>query len=521
MDEQQSRQQKLIEALQSPACYPHAVDRVEHVETHISHLLLAGDCVYKIKKPLDLGFLDFSTLERRRFYCEEELRLNTRLAPQIYEAVVAIGGSADAPVFDGGGDAFEYAVRMKRFDREQELDKLLERGELPRAWMQDLAGIVAGFHERIPRAAPDSNLGTPEAVLQPMQENFDQLGELIEDHEQRRLLDTLEQWTLDSYRQLKGILSERHEQGFIRECHGDMHLGNMTRFEDRLVIFDGIEFSEALRWNDIISEVAFVTMDLADRGAPGHAWAFLNTWLEYTGDYAGVRLLRFYEIYRAMVRAKIAGIRLAQSLPADERQRCLQECEGYLALARHLTRYGGGALLINHGFSGSGKTTRSREIVEQLGAIRIRTDVERKRLAGMKPHERGDSQVGEGIYSSGMSERTYSRLSELAELLIRAGYPVIVDGAFLGRRRRDEFRDIAGRLQVPCVILDYQAPGDVLRERVRERAEREDDASDAGLQVLEHQLETAGPLQSDEPVVAIEHDQPLPLETIAARLEHP
>lgn len=521
MSEQEEQQYSLLTALRDPRAYPHSVQHVEHVETHISHVLLAGNYAYKIKKPLDLGFLDFSTPEKRRFYCEEELRLNRRLAPELYEAVVGFGGSPEEPTFNAGGNTFEYAVRMRRFDREQELSRLLERDRLPLEWMDELAQIAATFHGRIPCAGADSPLGTPEAVLRPMEENFAPLHELLQDAESAEKLSRLQAWTRSRYQSLHPLLEQRHRLGFIRECHGDMHLGNMTRIDDRLVIFDGIEFSEELRWIDIISEVAFVTMDLTDRGAPAHAHRFLNTWLEHTGDYEGIALLRFYETYRAMVRAKVAGIRARQESAPSGREQGLGLCREYLHLAEHLIHSQGAALFINHGFSGSGKTTLSRPLLEQLGAIRVRADVERKRLAGMSAVERGDSDIGAGLYSPDMSARTYDRLETVCEQVLAAGLPVIADATFLRRDQRRRFARLARRLHLPCIILDYRAPEALLRERVEIRAEHGTDASDAGLEVLEHQLQSAEPLEEDEVVIPIHHDQPLPLERLRSALRFP
>jgi uncharacterized protein len=519
MNEQQEMQRRLLEALRRPGTYPHPVDRVECIETHISWVLLAGEHAYKLKKPLDLGFLDFSTLERRRFFCEEELRINRRLAPHLYQAVVAFSGDPDAPVFDGPGEPFEYAVRMARFDRAREMDTLLARDALPIEWMDELAGIVAEFHERIPRTGPDSDLGTPRAVYGPMEQNFQQLRVRLTEHKRLEQLGRLGEWTAETCQRLSGTLQDRHDRGFVRECHGDMHLGNMAHVDGRILIFDGIEFSESLRWIDVMSEVAFVTMDLMDRGAPAHANRFLNGWLERSGDYAGLRLLRFYQVYRAMVRGKVAGIRLGQEgLSEAERREAEARCHGYLDLAESLTRPGAPALFINHGFSGSGKTTLSQVLVERLGLIRIRSDVERKRLAGMDSRERDLSGVGGGIYSASMGERTYARLAELARGVLEAGFAVVVDATFLKRTQRDRFADVARALNVPFCVLDYQAPEAVLRERIRARQSADRDASDAGIDVLEAQLESADALGADEPVLVIDTRREVPVDEVARRM---
>lgn len=546
-------QNRLIAALSDPGHYPHPVSEVEHVETHISHVVLAGRKAYKIKKPVSLGFLDFSTVDRRRFFCQEELRLNRRLAPELYEEVVAITGSPSAPELGGPGQPFEYAVRMKRFDRDRELDTLLERGELPRTWMDELAARVADFHARVPRAHPSSKTGGAETVVAQAENNFTALEELLEGREDRRRLAHLRGWNDRETERAQPLFDARLRDGFVRECHGDMHLGNMVHARDEIAIFDGIEFNEALRWIDIQNEVAFVTMDLKDRGAPAHAHRFFNAYLEHIGDYEGIALSRFYEVYRAMVRAKVAGIRSTQEgLSARERDETRSRCQRYLALAEKLTApTSRPALFINHGLSGSGKTTQSLALVEELGAVRVRSDVERKRLAeragvarasgaegaahgkgsktddeagtghdwGPEADSSGGAAIGTGLYAADISAATYDRLAHLCEAVLRAGYPAVADAAFLERTKRRDFLMLAERLDVRRLILDYRAPEHVLRQRIEARKVRADDASDADLRVLQHQRAVAEPLSADEPALAIDTTGAFPLADIRRTLD--
>jgi aminoglycoside phosphotransferase family enzyme/gluconate kinase len=515
MSDQHTTQQRLLMALQSPTAYPHPVEHVERIETHISTVLLAGDYAYKIKKPLDLGFLDFSTLERRRFFCKEEIRLNRRLAPQIYERVVAFSGDPDRPVFDGTDPALEYAVRMHRFDPGCTLDRLHEREGLSARLMDTLTLRIADFHEAAEIAPQDSDYGTPAAVLAPMEENFRQIRALSDDPRALEMLEAVEAWTRTRFDALTPRLEARRREGRIRECHGDMHLANMALVDGEPLLFDGIEFNADMRWIDVVNDLAFFTMDLHDRGAHGLAARVLNTWLERTGDYAGLALLDFYQVYRAMVRAKVAAIRLGQEgLEAAEAERQQAEFMAYLQLARDFTRPRDRALFINHGFSGSGKTSISQPILEELGAVRIRSDVERKRMAGLEATQRGDAAVGEGLYSRERSEHTYDHLARLTGEILDAGHSVIVDATFLERPRRDRFAHIARGRGLPFVILDYQAPADLLRQWVRERTEANADASDADLSVLEHQLRHHDPLGDDEPVVTIDARGEPPLDTL-------
>lgn len=519
MTDQQTLQRRLIRTLEQPDAYPHPVDEVERIETHISTVLLAGDFAYKIKKPLDLGFLNFTQLERRRFYCEEELRLNRRLAPRIYDDLVAFSGSPEAPVFNGPDAPFEYAVRMKRFDTSLMLDHLQSEGHLSIELMENMARRVATFHERIAVAPPESDYGEPEKVLQPMQQNFEQIRKLLNDTERLAQLERVETWTLARFEELRPLLMERKQRGFIRECHGDMHLGNMAMVDDEPTLFDGIEFNPFMRWIDIVSEVAFLTMDLKDRGAPAHANRFLNIWLEHTGDYRGMRLLDFYQAYRAMVRAKVAVIRLGQNeLPEGDRERLTRECHAYLDLAEGFTIPRGKALFINHGFSGSGKTTMSQPLMEAVDAIRVRSDVERKRMSGIRPTERRSNGTNQGLYSPDLTERTYGRLSELAVEVLEAGYPVIVDATFLKTAQRARFAELARTRGMPFRVLDYRADPEQLRTHIAERARAGDDASDADMSVVNHQLDSHEPLLPAEPVITIDTTAPLPLQQVQEAL---
>ena len=488
----------LIQALHNPACYSHPVQNIRLVETHISWVLLTGGYVYKIKKPVNLGFLDFSTLEKRRFYCEEELRLNRRLAESLYLEVTPITGSPAHPVLNGPGETIEYAVRMVQFPEDMRLDRMLARGELGKLHVDSLAQELAEFHGRVRVAGDDSPFGNPEHVYEPVKENFEQIRPRIEARD-RLQLQRLETWSEQSFAGLRRMFEDRKRQGFIRECHGDAHLANMVWLDGRVVLFDCLEFNENLRWIDTMSEVAFLAMDLDDRGHPALARRALNAYLEHTGDYAGLALFRFYLVYRALVRAKVACIRLGQSgLNEKEKRLVREEYLGYVNHAERYTRAPPTALVIMHGLSGSGKTWISQQLLEDFDAIRLRSDVERKRLHGLAPHQRSGSGIDSGIYTSEAGRLTYARLAELAAEILQAGYPVIVDAAFLRHWQREPFRALAGKARAPFVIVHIHAPESVLRERLQSRAQQTQEASEAGLAVLDQQLASQEPLTDDE-----------------------
>ena len=455
-------------------------------ETHISSVVVAAGHAWKIKKPLDLGFLDFSTLERRRRFCEEELRLNARLAPDVYQRVVAITGSPAAPRLDGQGEAIEYAVQMREFPAQQLLANNPQL--LSEKHMEDLAKQVVDFQKRIDKAEAGSILGSPQSVFARMQDNFDMVRKLVDHSSDLQRLEVLQSWTLQRYRELHETLLQRQQQGFIGEGHGDLHLGNIVLENGRLIIFDGIEFSEQIRWIDHVSEIAFLMMDLDRVGRSDLSRYFLNRWLIYGGDFAGLELLRFYQLYRAMVRLKVAAIRLGQQLSAAEREQATLAYREYLSLAERYIEPHEPMLVITCGPSGSGKSVAARRLVAAMPAVQISSDIERKRLVGLPPLARTDSGHNTGIYTAEMSAKTYQRLAELSETVIKAGYTAIADATFLKQAYRQPFVELAQRLGVPFRILDMQVAQGELQRRVEQRLRRGDDPAEANLEVLAKQL---------------------------------
>lgn len=487
---------KLIQALCDPNRYSHPVETVERIETHISWVLLAGEFVYKIKKPLDLGFLDFSTLEKRRFFCAEEIRLNKRTAPELYLEVVAIGGTPEQPVLGAEGDAIEYAVKMRRFDAGAGFDRLLADGRLEHEHITGLGRRLAELHRIAEVAPPDSRFGSFDDVAGPMRDNFDDLGRMLDSETTSKRLDRLNRWTERRLQHLAPLLEKRRRDGFTRECHGDAHLGNVALVDGRATLFDCIEFSEDLRWIDVISDLAFTVMDLRDRGAPGYAWLLLDEYLAHTGDYQGVQLLPVYMVYRALVRAKVNAYRLDDD-DADRRE-VLDQIDGYLELAEAINRERRPAVLITMGVSGSGKSWLARRLIERVGLVRMRSDVERKRLHGLDPEDSSNSDVGADLYSAEATERTYHHLLGLVDPLLQAGIPALVDAACLKQWQRSIFRDLAQKRGVPFAIVHCDADQAVLEQRIEQRDEAGDDPSEAGLEVLAHQQKTMEPLDESE-----------------------
>ena len=487
----------LLQALQQPHLYPHPVTHFDLRETHISWVLLTGPFAYKIKKPVNLGFVDFSSLAQRHFFCHEEIRLNQRSAPDIYVDVLPISGTPEHPRLDGQGEPFEFAVKMRQFTADATLDHVLS--QVRPEQVDQLARDIAAFHHKSAVDDRDTPFGTPSLIARVIEEVFEQIPSHGPFSEHQPSLEKLRHWLTHFHAAHAGDFEKRKATGFIRECHGDLHLANLVLLHDRIVAFDGIEFSERLRWIDVISDVAFTAMDFQARGQPALARRFLNRYLECTGDYEGLELLPFYAVYRALVRVKVAGLAFGQALRRDlGSSPHVDDFVRYLSVARTLTAFKAPWLVIMHGVSGTGKSTVSVTLLEHAGAIRLRSDVERKRLFGLSPLDQSTGELKPVLYGMDATRKTYDRLQVLARQLLLFGYPVIVDATFLKRQHRDAFRELAASLNVPFLILDMQAAPTIRRQRVTARAVAPDNVSEADLPVLEQQEQAQEPLGPDE-----------------------
>ncbi len=522
----------LIAGLLQPAAYAHPAAAPRLIETHISWVILAGEFAYKIKKPLELGFLDFSSLDKRQHYCAEEIRLNRRLAPDIYLAVVPIGGSSESPRMECSGPVLEWAVKMRAFPAEATLDR---EPEISTEQIDAIADRIAEFHAGIAIAPADSDYGTPEKVIEPIAMNFLQLHKLLPlpgDAALASLLDRLQSWSQAEGVRLAGHFAARKAGGCIRECHGDLHLGNIAWVDSGIplsspafplckrgskgdlatrtspppaepppsppfskggvpLIFDALEFNPALNHIDVTSEIAFLAMDLHHRGRDDLAWRLLNRYLEQTGDIAGLAALPYYQVYRAMVRAKVAAIQASQASTN------FNECLTYLALADRLAHARRPALVLMHGVSGAGKTWLSQHLLEQLGAIRLRSDVTRKRLFGLQPLQ-DSSAIPGGIYTPDASARTLAALLDAARSLLAAGFLTLVDATFIHRSWRAPFQALAEEMGITWQIVSVEAPSEVLQARIAQRRQSGNDASEADQEVLAAQLANLEPFTAQE-----------------------
>lgn len=481
--------QSLIADLQNPALFPHPVDDFQVIETHISWVLLTGPYAYKFKKPANFGFLDFTTLEARKHFCNEELRLNQRLTDDLYLEVLPITGSVEAPQLGGNGEVLEYALKMRQFSQAGLLSTLQANGELTTGHIDDLATQIADFHQHTPRVDSDTEFGSPDSAMAPVVQNFEQIRPLISEKSDLTQLDALQAWAESSFERLKPLMAQRKAEGFIRECHGDIHLGNATLINGKVVLFDCIEFNEPFRKTDVYADIGFLAMDLEDRGLKSLSRRLISQYLEKTGDYDGLELLNFYKAYRAMVRAKVALF----SQPADadgvQRAATLRQYRNYANLAESYSAIPSRFMVITHGVSAVGKSHVAMRLVESLGAIRLRSDVERKRMF---------SDESAALYGEQASNATYARLHELAGTVLRAGFAVVIDATYLKHEQRQAAAKVAETTGVPFLILDCEAPDAVIAGWLEQRQAQNTDPSDATMDVIKTQQASREPLTVEE-----------------------
>lgn len=479
----------LINHLNQPASLS-GQDPVEIKETHISWVLLAGEHAFKIKKPVNFGFLDFSTLKLRKEACEEEIRINQRYSPDLYIEVVPITGPVNEPELCGDGPIIEYAVKMRRFPAGQLFDQLALSGQLFPKHILDLATLVATFHARIPREREAFGRSRLDRTQGFIEANFITISSSLNDEAELAALKTLHDWTHQQQAQLEPLLLGRSRLGHIRECHGDLHLGNIVLLDGHARLFDGIEFNADLRWIDTMSEIAFTVMDLEEHGLPELGHLFLNRYLELTGDYPGIELLKYYQLYRAMVRAKVAILELKQNTQETKRSERLAVYHQYIQYSLHLIENRTPRLLIMHGLSGSGKSYLASQLAAALPAICIRSDIERKRMFA------GHSESS--LYSRQSSDLIYHHLLEVGQRILKSGHNVILDATFLRHTDRENAEMIARAAGSGFCILNCEAPSELLKQRIRKRQVQRTDPSDADEAVLELQMNAHEPLQANE-----------------------
>jgi len=476
--------EKIIAAMTEPAFYPDRPRAVEFRQTHISRVFLAGDFVYKLKKPVRFAFLDYSTLHRRYHFCREEVRLNRRLTPRVYLGIYAIlphgGGfvlSADpAEQFDER--AAEYVVKMRRLPDDRSLERLIGAGQVTAAEMRRIAGVLAAFHAG---AARDRSMeyGRAEEIQRSVATNLEECRPFVGDTIGEPEFGWIDRFYRSFIERQRILLDRRAHQGMVRDGHGDLRCEHICLTAD-IDIIDCVEFNESLRYADIASDLGFLLMDLDRLQAPSLGHHLLSAYLEEIGDRDLSRLLNFYKCHRALVRGKVASLKARdQDVPTEQRERARKSARNYFAAAYRYARAGSPALIVVCGLPATGKSTVAQALAERSGFAVFNSDVVRKRMAGKAPTERAGGGWGEGIYSSGFTAATYQTLADEAVQMLRGGDGVIVDATYKDRAERERLRNLARAAAVPIVFAECTLDDEQARHRLAARALRPDAVSDA------------------------------------------
>ena len=463
---------KLVETMSDPVFYPHRPEQVELIQTHISYVFIAGDFVYKVKKSVDFGFLDFTSLDKRKFFCNEELRLNRRLAPDIYLEVVEIYEDGNHNiVLEKGEQVIEYAVKMKKLPHNKMLQELLSRGKVDYAVMDAIARKLVDFHEQAATGGRIDESGGIENIRQTHDGNFSQTEPYINITIPEYQYLFIKSYVYDYIERHTPLLLKRIADHKIREGHGDLHLEHICIMDDSIVIFDCIEFNEFFRYDDVAAEVAFLAMDLDYNGYSDYSDFFVNAYIRYANDPEIRLLLNFFKCYYAFVRGKVIGFEInEEEVRQEEREEALRIAASYFDLAyTYASRLEKPALILMSGLMGTGKSFRARLIAARIGALLIQTDVLRKELLHIAPTDRRLEAFGEGIYSDDITRKTYEKALELALATLKQGKPVIIDASYRSREERTKALEFTHKLNVDFFLIECICPEEIIRNRLDSR----------------------------------------------------
>ncbi len=502
-----------VRALLRPEAYPHPVDAIRLVQTHISYVLLAGEHVYKLKKPLDLGFLDFTTLAKRRQACEDEVRLNRRTCESTYLGVVPVGDDGRI----GVAHAVDYAVHMRRLPDEGMMDRLLARDAVTHAMLGRLVALIADFHARADTSERIRRIGGHEALADDWRENFEQLRPFAGDTVAAADLDRLESWVRDWFSRETPILLRREDEGRVRDCHGDLR-ADAVCFDpadpDRICVYDCIEFNERFRFGDTGLDIAFLAMDLDFRGRRDLSDLLIGLYAAASGDTTLPLVLPFYKAYRACVRAKVESFLSAEpEVPSDQRHAARERAGAYMRLAvEYATREPLRALVLVMGPSGSGKSVLAGALASRSGAVLLSTDIVRKQAERLAPTERRPEALDTGVYSPESRERVYEALRALAASFLDEGRGVVLDGTYIERRLREPVLELARLRGLRLLVVECSAPESVIAGRQRQRLDQSWSTSDARMDVYLSQTRRYEPPDEVPPDHRLRIDTTAPLE---------
>jgi uncharacterized protein len=472
----------LIQQMLAAEFYPHWVtEPIELIQTHISYVLVTGEFVYKLKKSVNFGFLDYSTVAKRKHFCEEEIRLNQRGASELYLEVLAIANQDNRYYFGNDGEIVDYAIKMVQFPQPTLLSNMFEAGTITTTDIEEMGKVVAQFHAHARSSEYISSFGKISKIRESIDDNYRHTEKHIGRVQTQTQFIETKAYTDRYFNEHSELFSDRVTGGFIRECHGDLHLRNICRWHDRILLFDCIEFNEAYRFVDTMHDVAFVVMDLEARGRKDRANRFLNTYAEQTGDWLGLQVLPLYLSRQAYVRAKVTSFLLDDpNIASADKDKAAQTASNYYRQAWTYTRPHQGKLMMLSGVSGAGKSTLGQKIAQAIGGIQLRSDAVRKHLGGIPLLAKGDA----NLYTPEMTAKTYDLVLELGVKLAVLGFTVILDAKYDRRSLRAAVIDLAQARDIPLEMINCTAPANVLRDRLRQRT---GDITDATVDVFASQ----------------------------------
>ncbi len=475
----------LIKALLNPQAYPHTPKKVDLIQTQMSFLLLTGDYVYKVKKPVNLGYLDYTTLGKRRFFCHQEVKLNRRLCPEIYLSVVPIVKGKGQICLEGKGKAIEYAIKMRQLPQERMMNVLLQASQVTPEMVTKVAEKLAIFHKKAKTNLEVSAFGEVSTVRKNTDENFTQTEKYIGISISPQKYHHIKHYTDNFLEKNASLFLERIKQKRIRDCHGDLHAAHIC-FTNGIFIYDCIEFNDRFRYCDVASEIAFLAMDLDHYARADLSYHFITAYIQLSQDKGLTQLLNFYKCYRAYVRGKVESFKLDDPyILTTEKERILAVAQGYFGLAYHYTRQRP-LLFITTGLLGTGKTTLAQALSQRLGLVIISSDVTRKKLAGIPLTEHRFDEFKTGIYSEDFSRRTYDAMLAEAEKLLSQGQSVILDASFKKRTDRLQARKIADKIGADFLVIECILDEEIAKKRLEQRL-KEGTISDGRWEIFEPQ----------------------------------
>jgi hypothetical protein len=501
----------LFDHLKQPAFYGPGVTSVQLLQTHISYVALTGTYAYKVKKPVNFGFLDFSTLDKRKYYCEEELRLNKRLSPEIYLDVIPITRTDSALELNGTGPIVDYALKMKEFPQEQIMTNVLKRGAITEETIDLLCKRLIEFYSTQQPSEDITKFGEPPSVKQNIDENFEQTKPMIDITVPKETFQYISDAATRFFEKKKNVFKRRMKDGRILDCHGDLHSGNIVITDHKIQIFDCIEFNERFRYIDVASDIAFLAMDLDYQNHPYLSSHLIQEYIERSGDQGIHEVLNFYKSYRAYVRGKIHGFQLNDPhISPETKQDIVQHARKYFDLSKYYAELFSrdlGAIrpliFVVSGLTGTGKSTVAQKLAIDYHAAQINTDVVRKQHAGIEQYERHHDEFHTGLYSPENIDKTYEQVMDLARKHLRKKENVVLDATFQKRNYREMVRNVAQTHDAIPVFILCTCPDEVVKRRLEERLKKKS-VSDGRWEIYREQKKTFEPFSPDEPFLPMD-----------------